>query len=100
MILTMFTIKATVCYVRVLYSYVGSTTNMAGHLHRHHKNIDLSVKPTPVTQTSLLSSFGIKIPRNSTRANAIPSALEVFIATDMQPYSVVENSVLGIELAC
>ena len=61
---------------------------------------DLSVKPTPVTQTSLLSSFGIKIPRNSTRANAIPSALEVFIATDMQPYSVVENSVLGIELAC
>lgn len=79
------------CYVRVPYSLTGSTTNMAGHLRRHHKNIDLSVKPT-TTQTTLPSSFGIKLPSNSTRANAITRAVGVFIAADMRPYSVVENS--------
>ena len=79
------------CYARVPYSSTDSMTNMAGHLRRHHKNIDLSFKRTPATQTTLQSSFRIKLPSNSTRANAITSAL-VFIAADMQPYSVVENS--------
>ena len=79
------------CYARVPYSSTDSMTNMAGHLRRHHKNIDLSFKRTPATQTTLQSSFGIKLPSNSTRANAITSAL-VFIAADMRPYSVVENS--------
>ncbi|KAI2660455.1 Nuclear receptor subfamily 1 group I member 2 [Labeo rohita] len=80
------------CYVRISHYSTGSTTNMAGHLRRHHKNIDLSVKPTSVTQTTLPSSFGIKLPSNSTRAKAITSAVGVFIAADMRPYSVVENS--------
>ena len=44
---------------------------MAGHLRRHHKNIDLSVKPTPVTQTALPSSSGINLTCNSTPANKI-----------------------------
>ena len=50
--------KATVFklfYVWVPCSSTGSTINMAGHLRRHHKT-DLSVKPTPVTQTTLPSS--------------------------------------------
>lgn len=80
------------CYVRVPYSLTGSTTNMAGHLRGHHKNIDLSVKPT-TTQTTLPSSFGIKLPSNSTRANAITCAVGVFIAADMRPW---KTPVLGI----
>ena len=43
----------------------GSTTNMAGHLCRHHKNIDLSVKPTPVIPATLPSSYGIKNPESN-----------------------------------
>ena len=82
--------KATVCrlcYVRVPYSSTGSMASMAGHLRRHHKHIDLSVKPTPVTQTTILYSFGIKLSCNSTRANAITSSLGVFIAADMQLFT-------------
>ena len=74
--------------------HTSSTTHMAGHLRRHHKNMDLSVKPTPVTQTALPSSSGINLTRNSTQLlqMQLQCALGVFIAADIQPSLVVENS--------
>lgn len=88
--------KTTVCkirYVRVPYLATGNTTNMAGHIRRHHKDVDLTTGKTPsLVQPTISSSFAIKLPQTSARAKAITNAIGLFIAADLQPYSVVENA--------
>ena len=82
-----------ICYVRVPYPATGNTTNMAGHIHRHHKDVDLTTGKTPsLVQPTIPSSFAIKLPQTSARAKAITNAIGLFIAADLQPYSVVENT--------
>ena len=71
----------------------GKPTNMAGHIHRHHKDVDLTTGKTPsLVQPTIPSSFAIKLPQTSARAKAITNAIGLFIAADLQPYSVVENT--------
>lgn len=79
------------CYTRVPYATSGNTSNMAGHIRRHHKEVDLTGKKT-LTQATLPFSFRAKLPQNSARAKEITSAIGVFVASDMRPYSVVENA--------
>lgn len=45
-----------------------------------------------VVQTQLPSSFKQHLAGSSDRAKAITNAIAVFISTDLQPYSVVENT--------
>ena len=70
---------------RVPSASKGNTTNMAGHLRRHYKEVDLTEK----TQPTLLSPFRAELPQNST--GEITSAIGVFVASDMHPYLLVTN---------
>ncbi|KAL6483820.1 hypothetical protein MHYP_G00086920 [Metynnis hypsauchen] len=80
------------CYTRVPYPATGNTTNMAGHIRRHHKDVDLTGKTSSLVQPTIQSSFGVKLAQTSARAKAITNAIGLFIAADLQPYSVVENA--------
>lgn len=83
-----------ICYTRVPYTATGNTTNMAGHIRRHHKDVDLTAsgKTPSLVQPTISSSFAVKLPQTSARAKAITNAIGLFIAADLQPYSVVENT--------
>uniref|UniRef100_A0A3B1JJI0 Zinc finger BED domain-containing protein 1-like n=1 Tax=Astyanax mexicanus TaxID=7994 RepID=A0A3B1JJI0_ASTMX len=80
------------CYMRVPYPATGNTTNMAAHIRRHHKDVDLTGKTSSLVQPTIQSSFVVKLAQTSARAEAITNAIGLFIAADLQPYSVVENT--------
>ncbi|XP_034023456.1 zinc finger BED domain-containing protein 1-like [Thalassophryne amazonica] len=80
------------CYTRVPYPATGNTTNMAGHIRRHHKDVDLAGKTSSLVQPTIDSSFVMKLAQTSACAKAITNAIGLFIAADLQPYSVVENA--------
>ncbi|XP_034023290.1 zinc finger BED domain-containing protein 1-like [Thalassophryne amazonica] len=80
------------CYTRVPYPATGNTTNMAGHIRRHHKDVDLAGKTSSLVQPTIDSSFVMKLAQTSARAKAITNAIGLFIAAGLQPYSVVENA--------
>ncbi|KAL6479259.1 hypothetical protein MHYP_G00126920 [Metynnis hypsauchen] len=86
------TTECKMCYTRVPYPATGNTTNMAGHIRRHHKDVDLTGKTSSLVQPTIQSSFGVKLAQTSARAKAITNAIGLFIAADLQPYSVVENA--------
>ncbi len=71
----------------------GNTTNMQMHILRHHPEINLAAaqKTTQQQQPTLPSLFQAKFPADSDRAQKITNAIAIFMALDMQPFSVVEN---------
>lgn len=101
--------------------YTGNTTNMAKHIERKHPGIRLTIKgsrlgntsnnnnstePTVVTeqsqsvpipvslvtgQTRLSEAFKHKYGANSQKANKINKAIGKWVASDLRPYSVVDN---------
>lgn len=100
------------CLATFKYS-TGSTSSMSAHLKRKHQ-IDVQseskltkvpmssatsggLKTEPLSgtgQLSLPNAFRMtqKLPRSSTRYGDITYAIGVFIAKDLRPYSVVQNS--------
>ena len=70
----------------------GNTSSMFTHLKRHHPGVSLVGEKTKAGQQPLITSaFKHPLPAQSDRAKAITNAIGVFIATDMRPYSVVQN---------
>ena len=45
------------CYARVPHAATSNTTNMAGHIRRHHKDVDLTGKTPSLVQPTISSSF-------------------------------------------
>ncbi|XP_057181407.1 E3 SUMO-protein ligase ZBED1-like [Triplophysa rosa] len=83
-----------ICMTRVPYSQ-GNTTNMTGHLRRHHPRVDSSraqVRPKQFQQHTLPSAFKQPLSSHSDKHKTITKALGVFIAKDIQPYSVVDDA--------
>ncbi|XP_051574115.1 E3 SUMO-protein ligase ZBED1 isoform X1 [Myxocyprinus asiaticus] len=68
----------------------GSTSNLMSHLLRHHPF--LSFENTPSQHRKPLSAYKQPLAAGSDRAAAITDAIGVFIAADMRPCSVVENT--------
>lgn len=75
----------------VAHPSTGNTTKIAGHLRRHHKDVDFAEKTAPLKQAIHPASFRAKLQQNSTLSQAIAIAIGVFAASDMQTYSVVET---------
>lgn len=81
------------CFKKVTHA-TGNTTNMQAHLKRCHPDVNLSAvrKPTErAQQTTLPSALQVKLPVNSERAQRITRAIGIFLAKDMQPFSVVDD---------
>ena len=84
------------CFSSFVYSS-GSTSNMAGHLRRSHPTINVSgtarkdLGSSKTIQTSIASAFQQKYPVDSDRHKLITQGIGMFIAKDMQPYSVVTD---------
>lgn len=86
------------CFTRVAYSN-GNTSNMTAHLRRHHPAISLSegriseqVIKSSKKQQSLAESFQHTYPTGSERHIKITKAVGVFIAKDLQPFSVIGDA--------
>lgn len=87
--------KATCRHCSTEIGYVaGSTSNFITHLKRHHPNVNITGtrKKQTLVQTQLPVAFKQHLANNSDRAKAITNAIGVFIAADLRPYSVVENT--------
>ncbi|XP_042613353.1 E3 SUMO-protein ligase ZBED1-like [Cyprinus carpio] len=86
------------CFTRVAYSN-GNTSNMTAHLRCHHPAITLSegriseqVIKSSKKQQSLAESFQHTYPTGSERHIKITKAVGVFIAKDLQPFSVIGDA--------
>lgn len=92
-----------ICKMQIKYM-TGSTSSMTAHILRRH-GITLSKtkaaaenreknKHTSTGQLRLPEALGLrnKYPRSSTRHGDITRSIGVFIAKDMRPFSVLENS--------
>jgi hypothetical protein len=99
------------CEDDVAIKYTGSTTNMCTHMKRHHPRVDVSGtrrKSTTATSTATTSTGATgatgqlriadlfkpsdKMTPTSTRYKAISKGIGIFLACDMRPYAVVDNS--------
>lgn len=82
------------CSTEIGYA-AGNTSNMTTHLKRHHPNVDITgtrkKQSAKAVQMQIPMAFKQPLPANSDRAKGITNAIGVFIATDLRPYSVVEN---------
>nr|XP_057921458.1 zinc finger BED domain-containing protein 4 [Doryrhamphus excisus] len=75
------------CFAEIGYA-LGSTTNLFSHLRRHHGYVNIGPRKTSnlvLTKTSQ-QRFSLE------RVNAITNSIGVFLAADLRPFSVVENS--------
>ncbi|GAA6080765.1 E3 SUMO-protein ligase ZBED1-like [Tachysurus ichikawai] len=86
------------CFTRVAYSN-GNTSNMIAHLQRHHPAVSMSegriaeqVIKSSKKQQSLAESFQHTYPTGSERHMKITKAVGVFIAKDLQPFSVIGDA--------
>ena len=88
----------TVCKIcRRSMRYTGNTTNMSTHLKRHHpenapESTEKSVPKTCTGQLRLNEVFQSQGRLPPQKAQAITRQIGIFIATDLRPYSVIENS--------
>ncbi|XP_040209394.1 E3 SUMO-protein ligase ZBED1-like [Rana temporaria] len=84
-----------ICHTKI--KYLGNTTNLRNHVSRFHPEM---LKPTTTTTTKEMNPDQPKIdamlqstfPPNSEKVKRITKAVAAFIAKDLRPYSVVENS--------
>lgn len=81
------------CHTEIGYA-AGNTTNLLTHLKRHHPTVKIMAtrRKSSVVQTQITSAFNKPLPKTSDRAKAITRGIGVYIASDLRPYSVVENS--------
>ena len=77
--------KAECIYCKQQISYAGSTTNLASHVKRRHKEPLLALRPT--NEISLINSEMAE----TSGVKAVNNSLMKMIAKDLQPLSVVEN---------
>ena len=97
--------KAICKICRTVVPYSSSTTNLGTHLSRHHKITDEEKSPVASSSTSNVQAetsaarfFQGPIPANSPRGKACTASVAVFIASHMEPYSVVDNE--GFQFMC
>ncbi|XP_044151342.1 E3 SUMO-protein ligase ZBED1-like [Bufo gargarizans] len=84
-----------ICHTKI--KYLGNTTNLRNHVSRFHPEM---LKPTTTTTTKEMNPDQPRIdamlqstlPPNSEKVKRITKAVAAFIAKDLRPYSVVENS--------
>lgn len=81
------------CLTEIGYA-AGNTSNMIMHLKQHHPTVNVTSarKKTSLVRTPITSAFKQPLPRDSDRAKAITRGIEVFIATGLRPYSIVEHT--------
>ncbi|XP_078018496.1 E3 SUMO-protein ligase ZBED1-like [Epinephelus lanceolatus] len=87
------------CFASIGY-VAGNTTNMFSHLRRHHPSLSLgaarsrsvSASTANRAQPTTAAAFQQLYATNSEKHKTITKAVGVFIAKDMQPYSVVEDT--------
>ena len=98
------------CYAKMRYT--GNTTNMSTHVRRHHPSSteemsgahnmqnqadngnttsSTSLTKSVPGQMTVREAFKQKLPQTSARAQVITKRIGIFIATDLRPYSVVEQ---------
>lgn len=77
-----------ICKTKI--KYLSNTTNMRQHLVRFHPETEKDPPVVPTTQRTILKTVS-KLPKNSEKAKSITKAIATFIATDLRPYSVVNN---------
>ena len=81
----------TICKIcKAKIKYLSNTTNMRQHLARFHPETEKDPPTVPTTQRTILETVS-KLPKNSQKAKSITKAIATFIATDLRPYSVVNN---------
>ncbi|KAF3858817.1 hypothetical protein F7725_012018, partial [Dissostichus mawsoni] len=84
------------CRATVAYNS-GNTSNMRSHLSHHHpeklrtQQPTVRKKPKP-GQLTLTEVFGAPLPPNSQRAQEITRCIGEYMAKDLRPFSVVDNS--------
>lgn len=79
------------CFATLGYSS-GNTSNMMAHLRRNHPGINLSgTRPITKTQQSIPAAFQQQYSTHSEKHKSITRGIGVYIAKDMQPYSVVND---------
>ncbi|XP_053180810.1 E3 SUMO-protein ligase ZBED1-like [Scomber japonicus] len=83
------------CFTTITYS-TGNTSNMSAHLRRHQPAVTLSGAAWRAgfpakTQSTIAAAFQQQFSNNSEKHKEITKAIGVFIAKDMQPYSVVSD---------
>ncbi|KAK1877141.1 Zinc finger BED domain containing protein 1 [Dissostichus eleginoides] len=84
------------CRATVAYNS-GNTSNMRSHLSHHHpeklrtQQPTVRKKPKP-GQLTLTEVFGAPLPPNSPRAQEITRCIGEYMAKDLRPFSVVDNS--------
>ncbi|XP_070400496.1 E3 SUMO-protein ligase ZBED1-like [Nothobranchius furzeri] len=77
-----------ICKAKV--KYLSNTTNMRQHLVRFHPETENAPLTVPAKLGTILETVS-KLPKNSEKARSITKAIATFIATDLRPYSVVNN---------
>ncbi|XP_049320146.1 E3 SUMO-protein ligase ZBED1-like [Astyanax mexicanus] len=80
------------CKTRIAYAS-GNTSNMTGHLRRHHPSVSVKGRRGEPAKKPFTISAAFKQPlaEDTAKAKSISKAIGIFIAKDMQPYSVVEG---------
>ncbi|XP_049900192.1 uncharacterized protein LOC126390105 isoform X1 [Epinephelus moara] len=90
------------CYTQIPYATSGNTTNMAGHIRRHHKQIDLTGKrPTdtgiwwPLTgqqrSQPVMVNSGLVSTLPMILSSHVTDAITNFLIMDLQPPALVEG---------
>lgn len=81
-----------VCHTKI--KYLGNTTNLRNHVSRFHseKLTPATVKERPDPAQPRIDEKLSILPPNAEKAKRITQSVAAFIAKDLRPYSVVENS--------